>query len=616
MKKETSMHATKRQILFRRVVTLALLLALMGVSLLTSGTVRAAAEETGVIYIPPDTQEYYVGDYEVDHFNDSSSMHRDDERSVHFLNYAVILENSSVDLREYLLPQEDQDKAVVSDGWPQTCTLDRGSWSFQSDVWKYCTFSADGHTARLKIRTYEFNALNFAYGRTEPGYVYDDEEHEKATERYLQETESARALENIPYGTSYRIVPTSAPEAGIVSKENDAGRIDAANPEASPVFSYKRVIDVPLLDGGFSGDSLYKRLATGKAADGSWEYISPGEFDCCFVVYNENPEYLPEDVREAGRQGAADRNGAFEDEYALGYGGDGWLRSDDNGVYFEFGGCNEIILIDGGWRWLVEERAPEGYAAMPEPLVYSTDINGNIVEMLPNEDIIEAPEIGYWAWYATNYKEAALTVTKEAAEDDKLLLEGAEFALYRQDPAADPYLTPVDIQTTGEDGTAVFQGLAATKTYYLKETKAPDGYELSDEILEVTVDDDGTDVAVTVKNTKSPDDPVTPDEPDDPTPPVEPDDPTPPVEPDDPTSPVEPDDPAPHVDPAEPVAPERPARQDAPAVPVTSAGVEIIRTGDDNGRSMSLLAAAALIAVGVMTAVAARVTVVRKRYRR
>lgn len=54
-------------------------------------------------------------------------------------------------------------------------------------------------------------------------------------------------------------------------------------------------------------------------------------------------------------------------------------------------------------------------------------------------------------------------------------LSGAEFTLYEDEEC----LTEVNRGVTDEDGILKFSGLAVEKTYYLKETKAPAGYEIA-----------------------------------------------------------------------------------------------------------------------------------------
>ena len=93
-------------------------------------------------------------------------------------------------------------------------------------------------------------------------------------------------------------------------------------------------------------------------------------------------------------------------------------------------------------------------------------------------------------------EDGAVKITKTAA-DTKKGLQGATLEIYRKDEdtvvALGPNGTPLTV-TTGTDGTALFEDLpiydesGTPYTYYVKETKAPEGYELSGEELSFTLE--------------------------------------------------------------------------------------------------------------------------------
>ena len=101
----------------------------------------------------------------------------------------------------------------------------------------------------------------------------------------------------------------------------------------------------------------------------------------------------------------------------------------------------------------------------------------------------------------------AIDVTK-VEEDGKTPLAGAEFQLLRDDQKTEMTFVKMsdgkyhlakeeDTNTTttlvvDSEGKLDLEGLA-TETYYLKETKAPDGYELLDELIKVVIKDDDED---------------------------------------------------------------------------------------------------------------------------
>ncbi len=80
-------------------------------------------------------------------------------------------------------------------------------------------------------------------------------------------------------------------------------------------------------------------------------------------------------------------------------------------------------------------------------------------------------------------KPAGFTIRKVDAHDDDKVLSGAEFTLYSDEVCK----TPVMTRTTGKDGTAAFDDFTSEGTYYLKETKAPEDYQLPGTVWKVTV---------------------------------------------------------------------------------------------------------------------------------
>ena len=80
----------------------------------------------------------------------------------------------------------------------------------------------------------------------------------------------------------------------------------------------------------------------------------------------------------------------------------------------------------------------------------------------------------------------ALHVRKVDYYDHKSILKEAEFTLYSDAECTEVIKTE---KTDPKDGVASFDGLLY-QTVYIKETKAPAGYQLSDEVVKVTIDDE------------------------------------------------------------------------------------------------------------------------------
>ena len=115
-------------------------------------------------------------------------------------------------------------------------------------------------------------------------------------------------------------------------------------------------------------------------------------------------------------------------------------------------------------------------------------------------------------------KPVSFTVKKVDEKNNEKVLKGAEFTIYKSATApADGKETAtlvklnynggkvwaevVDTITTGEDGTATINNLDAQGTYYVKETKAPNGYSLYDTTYALT----GADVGDATSSTETKD---------------------------------------------------------------------------------------------------------------
>ncbi len=135
-----------------------------------------------------------------------------------------------------------------------------------------------------------------------------------------------------------------------------------------------------------------------------------------------------------------------------------------------------------GTYYLLETKALSGYQILKEP--YEFKINDE------NETNIK--------FEILNTKKPDLyeaKLLKVDAADSNITLVGAEFDLFLGEEKIGSY-------TTDENGVIIISGLLKGN-YHLVETKAPNGYELNSENIELVIDGSIEVVSITVENTKT-----------------------------------------------------------------------------------------------------------------
>lgn len=140
-----------------------------------------------------------------------------------------------------------------------------------------------------------------------------------------------------------------------------------------------------------------------------------------------------------------------------------------------------------GDYYFKEVDAPKGYERSEE-----------ILEVELNDD---EPEASVIVDFTNERKSGEVKFKKVSDRDESRGLQGAEFAVYDSKNNL-----VYEKQTTGANGELIVRDLA-WGSYYLKETKAPDGYELSDEITEFVINaenDAGRDLDFVIKNEQKP----------------------------------------------------------------------------------------------------------------
>ena len=144
-----------------------------------------------------------------------------------------------------------------------------------------------------------------------------------------------------------------------------------------------------------------------------------------------------------------------------------YTYSEDGNVTAITAGNADIVGLPVGSYILRENKAPEKYIPMEDMSFHvRADLYDKALELtaenLPHEK--------------------GVAVLKESPDGTRL--RGAVFTLYKADN------TEVEKVTTNKAGVALFTGLNPGR-YYIKETKAPEGYKLSDKKFDFTIDSNG-----------------------------------------------------------------------------------------------------------------------------
>lgn len=168
----------------------------------------------------------------------------------------------------------------------------------------------------------------------------------------------------------------------------------------------------------------------------------------------------------------------------------------------------ELVItgLEYGSHIIQEQSVPDGYYINRNQIKFTVQKNNQIVinskaevtDQDGNIQITVTPEGNLDI--TVEDKVVPFQVMIHKTNEKGKVLSGAEFTLY-EDASCQKVL---QVQSTGEDGTLLFQELYPNKEYYVKETKAPQGYKLPEknqlhkvsvqavpakEIFELMVDD-------------------------------------------------------------------------------------------------------------------------------
>lgn len=141
-------------------------------------------------------------------------------------------------------------------------------------------------------------------------------------------------------------------------------------------------------------------------------------------------------------------------------------------------GSGEITItgLASGTHKIKEIKSPDGYQLNPNEVVFNVASGtGKItftsgINSLVTQGVEDSGD-GY-ATFADMVNPFDLKITK--TNENGKVLKGAEFTLYRDKECT----KVVDTQTSDDKGLLTFKNLDVEKTYYFKESKAPQGYRI------------------------------------------------------------------------------------------------------------------------------------------
>lgn len=156
--------------------------------------------------------------------------------------------------------------------------------------------------------------------------------------------------------------------------------------------------------------------------------------------------------------------------------------------------------LEWGTHTITEVKVPDGYSVNKNKITFTvnqdntisgisgatvTDTDGNFT-LVVDEDNLN-PTVTY------ENKPAPFDLHVYKINDADFALEGAEFTLYSDESCT----TEWKKGATDSAGNLTFEDLIVGKTYYMKETKAPQGYR-------IPINDDGSDIVYKIRVTSTP----------------------------------------------------------------------------------------------------------------
>jgi len=340
-------------------------------------------------------------------------------------------------------------------------------------------------------------------------------------------------FKNVEYG-EYAIKETKAPEGYNLSSEilkaaiTEGGKVVKANPYSIPNTKIRGNIEFTKLGEGKNplqgaefklykeADTSYENAVAEAISDGSGRvefknveygkyviketkapkgYVLSGEVLAANITKNgatvkANPESISNKIIRGNIEFT--KLGEVEDplsgaEFVLYYEADKNFENPVSKAISDENGKVEFKDVEYGKYVIKEINPPEGYLLSEEILTAEIIENGVVVKANP-ESISNTKIRGN------------IEFTKLGENKD--LLPGAEFTLYSKEDKN--FENPIFTAISDEEGKVEFKNVEYGK-YVIKETKAPEGYNLSQEVLTANITEEGVTVKAnpeSISNTK------------------------------------------------------------------------------------------------------------------
>lgn len=273
-------------------------------------------------------------------------------------------------------------------------------------------------------------------------------------------------------------------------------RLDANRGETVRLSNRAWIVGLPGVSGDASEDVPIVELDSSAAST-----------DASITVFKYNRDNLAECLSGVGFTLYALKDGAD----VSGLDGTATAEALPDSAWEPVPGCAGVTDADGRITWthntggveipverllrLAEDGAPEGYVPpVSDTYFYLSSRNEQRTDHLAHFD--RHPIIT--TVYVENAR-AQLALSKRDGADIEKRLAGAVFGIYSDEGCSDLILTSVD--KSGSDGSLglyYFGNLEMGRDYYMREIQAPEGYEVSDTVYKVRVENDGR-VSVYVK---------------------------------------------------------------------------------------------------------------------